>query len=91
MRQYAIGSLLTSTSSQAGLAGQMLALATTGLGIDWLNEHPARLAAVTPDDVASAALDFFAPKQFTGVVVGDAAVLQRKLTALGDVVVGEPA
>ncbi|HKN51539.1 MAG TPA: pitrilysin family protein [Amycolatopsis sp.] len=91
VRQYAIGSLLTSTSSQAGLAGQMLALATTGLGIDWLNEHPARLAAVTPDDVASAALDFFAPKQFTGVVVGDAAVLQRKLTALGDVVVGEPA
>ncbi|WP_439376894.1 M16 family metallopeptidase [Amycolatopsis lexingtonensis] len=91
VRQYAIGSLLTSTSSQAGLAGQVLALASTGLGLEWLNEHPARVAAVTADEVAEAALKFFAPKRFTGVVVGDAAVLERKLLALGDVVVGEPA
>ena len=90
VRQYAIGSLLTSTSSQSGLAGQVLALASTGLGLEWLLEHPARVAAVTADDVAQAALDFFAPKRFTGVVVGDAA-LEKKLTALGDVVVGEPA
>ncbi|MEQ0563673.1 pitrilysin family protein [Amycolatopsis sp. NEAU-NG30] len=91
VRQYAIGSLLTSTSSQAGLAGQVLALASTGLGLEWLNEHPARVAAVTAEDVAEAALKYFAPKRFTGVVVGDAQVLERKLLALGDVVVGEPA
>jgi hypothetical protein len=36
------------------------------------------------------ALDFFAPKRFTGVVVGDAETLAPKLTALGDVTVGEP-
>ncbi|MFG1641839.1 M16 family metallopeptidase [Amycolatopsis sp. NPDC049252] len=91
VRQYAIGSLLTSTSSQAGLAGQVLALASTGLGLEWLNEHPARVAAVTAEEVADAALKYFAPKRFTGVVVGDAAVLERKLLALGDVEVGEPA
>ncbi|MEV6441809.1 pitrilysin family protein [Amycolatopsis sp. NPDC051716] len=91
VRQYAIGSLLTSTSSQSGLAGQVLALASTGLGLEWLTEHPARVAAVTAEDVAEAALKYFAPKRFTGVVVGDAAVLERKLLALGDVVVGEPA
>ncbi|MFI5612353.1 M16 family metallopeptidase [Amycolatopsis sp. NPDC051903] len=88
VRQYAIGSLVTSTSSQSGLAGQLLALASTGLGVEWLQEHPARLAAVTEEQVAQAALDFFAPKRFTGVVVGDAEVLAPKLTALGEVTVG---
>ncbi|MFE0028080.1 M16 family metallopeptidase [Amycolatopsis sp. NPDC059021] len=91
VRQYAIGSLLTSTSSQTGLAGQLLALATTGLSAEWLAEHPARVAAVTAEDVAAAALEFFAPKRFTGVVVGDADLLAPKLTALGDVTVGESA
>ncbi|WP_326568516.1 pitrilysin family protein [Amycolatopsis rhabdoformis] len=88
VRQYAIGSLLTSTSSQSGLAGQIMALATTGLGVEWLQEHPARLAAVTGEQVAEAALEYFAPKRFTGVVVGDAELLAPKLTALGDVTVG---
>src|SRR5699024_11474288 len=46
-RQYAIGSLLITTSSQAGLAGQLSALAQVGLGVDWLTGHPERLAAVT--------------------------------------------
>jgi zinc protease len=90
VRQYAIGSLVTSTSSQAGLASQLAALAASGLGVDWLTAHPGRLAAVTGDDVAQAALDFFAPSRFTGVVVGDAEVLAPRLTALGGVTVGEP-
>jgi predicted Zn-dependent peptidase len=90
VRQYAIGSLVTSTASQAGLAAQLSVLAANGLGVEWLTEHPSRLAQVTADDVAQAALDFFAPKRFTGVVVGDADVLASKLTALGDVIVGEP-
>ncbi|MEU3627099.1 peptidase M16 [Amycolatopsis coloradensis] len=91
VRQYAIGSLVTAASSQGGLAAQLAALAATGLGAEWLAEHPARLAAVTAGEVADAALEFFAPKRFTGVVVGDADVLAPKLAALGDVTVGEPA
>ncbi|EME57395.1 M16 family metallopeptidase [Amycolatopsis decaplanina] len=90
VRQYAIGSLVTAASSQGGLAAQLAALAATGLGAEWLAGHPERLAAVTAEDVANAALEFFAPKRFTGVVVGDADVLAPKLTALGDVTVGEP-
>ena len=89
VRQYAIGSLLIATSSQHGLANQLSALASVGLGADWLAAHPARLAEVTTEEVAEAALDFFAPTRFTGVVVGDAASLSRKLAALGDVVVEE--
>jgi predicted Zn-dependent peptidase len=90
VRQYAIGSLVTSTSSQAGLAAQLSALAANGLGVEWLAEHPSRLAQVTAEEVAQAALDIFAPNRFTGVVVGDAETLTPKLTALGDVTVGEP-
>lgn len=89
VRQYAIGSLLTSTASQAGLASQLSALASSGLGAEWLAGHPARLAAVTVEEVAQAALDFFAPARFTGVVVGDAESLAPRLGALGGFTVGE--
>jgi predicted Zn-dependent peptidase len=91
VRQYAVGSLLTSTASQAGLASQLSGLASNGLGAEWLAEHPARLAAVTVEEVAQAALDFFAPARFTGVVVGDADDLGPRLGALGGFTVGEPA
>ncbi|MDV6013831.1 pitrilysin family protein [Haloechinothrix sp. LS1_15] len=85
VRQYAIGSLLIGTSSQAGLANQLVALADVGLGADWLTAHPRRLADVTAEQVAEAALEFFAPSRFTGVVVGDPDTLRPGLLALGGV------
>ncbi len=84
-RQYATGSLTIGTSSQAGLAGHLTALASLGLDIDWLRTHPARLRAVTTDQVAEAAAEFLAPARFTGVVVGDADRLAAPLSALGGV------
>jgi predicted Zn-dependent peptidase len=84
VRQYAIGSLLIATASQTGLASQLAALASLGLGVDWLVEHPARLADVTADAIAEAALEFFSPTRYTGVVVGDAAQLPL-LRSLGGV------
>jgi predicted Zn-dependent peptidase len=72
VRKYAIGSLLIATSSQSGLASQVASLAGLGLGVEWLAEHPVRLAAVTTDEIAQAALDYFAPSNYTGVIVGDA-------------------
>ncbi len=84
VRQYAIGSLLISTSSQTGLASQLAALTTLGLGTEWLVEHPARLADVTAEQIADAALEFYSPTRYTGVVVGDAAQL-RLLESLGGV------
>jgi predicted Zn-dependent peptidase len=89
VRQYAIGSLVTSASSQSGLASQLAALAASGLGMEWLSGHPARLAEVTTEQVAGAALEFFAPNRFTGVVVGDAQLLGPQLRALGGVTVEE--
>ena len=84
-RSYAVGTLLTSTSSQSGLASFLVNLVGLGLGLDWLVAHPQRLAAVTPEQVAAAALEFFAPANFTGVLVGDAEQLKPKLSALGGV------
>jgi predicted Zn-dependent peptidase len=84
-RQYAIGGLLTSTSSQSGLASMLAALAEVGLGQDWLTAHPERLRSVTVEQVAEAA-KFYAPTRFTGVVVGDAEQLSDQLRGLGGVV-----
>ncbi|MGH3882599.1 MAG: M16 family metallopeptidase [Pseudonocardiaceae bacterium] len=84
-RQYAIGLLTIATSSQRGLAGQLIALATLGLDLDWLLAHPSRLQAVTTEQVAEVAAEFFAPSRFTGVLVGDAERLAKPLAALGGV------
>ncbi|AEA23362.1 peptidase M16 domain protein [Pseudonocardia dioxanivorans CB1190] len=84
-RAYAIGSLLISLDSQGGLAGMLTSLAADGLDVDWLRAHPGRLTAVTTEQVAAAALEFFAPSTFTGVVVGDAEVIGAGVRALGGI------
>jgi predicted Zn-dependent peptidase len=84
-RRYAIGSLLISLDSQGGLASTLGAMAAVGLDASWLRAHPARLEAVTPEQVAAAAEEFFTPTAFTGVIVGDAASVGAKLRALGGI------
>jgi zinc protease len=84
-RAYAVGSLLISLDNQGGLASTLSALAADGLGIEWLRAHPGRLESVTVDQVAEAALEFFAPSAFTGVVVGDADVIGAGVRALGGI------
>jgi predicted Zn-dependent peptidase len=84
-RRYAVGSLLISLDSQGGYASTISTLAADGVPVGWLRDHPARLEAVTTDEVAAAALEFFAPSAFTGVVVGDAEVVGPGLAALGQV------
>lgn len=84
-RAYAVGSLLISLDNQGGLASTISALAADGIGIDWLRAHPARLESVSVEQVAEAALRFFAPSAFTGVIVGDADVIGAGVRALGGV------
>ena len=83
-RRYAIGGLMSSTASQAGMASTLISLASHGLDQNWLVEHPERLQAVTREQVAEAA-QLFAPTAFTGVVVGDADKLADQLQLLGGV------
>jgi predicted Zn-dependent peptidase len=84
-RAYAVGSLLISLDNQGGLASTLSALAAEGLGVEWLAGAPGRLEAVTVEQVAAAALEFFAPTRFTGVVVGDVDVIGPGVRALGGV------
>ncbi|PVZ08499.1 M16 family metallopeptidase [Actinomycetospora cinnamomea] len=84
-RRYLVGSLLISMTTQAGYASTVAALAAHGLSSSWVREHPARIEAVTADEVAAAAAEFFAPTAFTGVVVADAARAGYGLRALGGV------
>ena len=84
-RNYALGTLATSLSTQAGLASMLSVLAGSGLDETWLAEHPARLAALTVPEVANAARDLLAPAHFTGIVVGDLGVLEPALHSLGNV------
>ena len=83
VRQYAIGTLALSTATQAGLASTLAGLSAFGLGLDWVTGHPARLQAVTVEDVSAAAARFFAPARLLDVVVGDAAAIRAPLAALG--------
>lgn len=84
-RNYALGTLATSLSTQAGYASTLSSLAGLGLDVDWVHEHPARLAAVTPEDVARVASTLLAPAAFTGVVVGDLDLIGSSLSAIGGV------
>ena len=84
-RNYALGTLATSLATQAGYASTLSSLAGLGLDVDWVREHPARLAAVTAEDVARVAGTLLAPSAFTGVVVGDLEAISSSLTAIGGV------
>jgi predicted Zn-dependent peptidase len=85
VRQYAIGTLALSTSTQAGLASTLSALSAFGLGLDWVLDHPGRLATVTVEEVQAAASRFLAPTRYTSVVVGDAKQIAGPLALLGPI------
>ena len=85
VRQYAVGSLALSISTQAGLASTLSALIGVGLGLDWLREHPRRLAAVTLEEAFEAARRYLAPAGMVTVVLGEAAAVSGSLAALGPV------
>jgi predicted Zn-dependent peptidase len=85
VRQYAVGSLALSISTQAGLASTLSALIGVGLGLDWLRGHPRRLAAVTLDETFAAARTYLAPAGMLAVILGEAAEIRDPLATLGPV------
>jgi predicted Zn-dependent peptidase len=85
VRQYAVGSLALSIATQAGLASTLSALIGVGLGLDWLREHPRRLAAVTLEETFAAGRAYLAPAGMLAVVLGEAEKIGGPLAALGPV------
>ena len=53
-------------ATQAGLASTLSALIGVGLGLDWLREHPRRLATVTLEETFAAARAYLAPAGLIG-------------------------
>jgi zinc protease len=70
-RQYAMGSLALSTSTSNGLASTLSVLAGSGIGLEYLREHPAALARVTVEDVLAVAASVLAPSRLVPVLLGD--------------------
>ncbi|MFG1775495.1 M16 family metallopeptidase [Micromonospora sp. NPDC049051] len=89
-RQYALGTLQLGISTQAGLASLTSAYAGSGLRLDFLAEHAARLAGATVAEVAEAAARYLAPARAATVVLGDAERIAPQLAALSPVTT-EPA
>jgi zinc protease len=85
VRQYAIGTLALSIATQSGLASTLGGLAGVGLGLDWLHEHPIRLAQVTLDQVIEQAHRLLTPAAAVTVVLGDAAEITGPTGRLGPI------
>jgi zinc protease len=81
-RRYAIGTFLTSTATQAGLASTLAGLLADGVDPEYLATYPARLSRVTLSEVNRAARQYFAPSQLTTIVVGDARIVFPQLEIL---------
>jgi predicted Zn-dependent peptidase len=81
-RQYALGNVQLGMSTQAGLAGLASTYAGFGLRLDYLARHAAALERTTVDEVAAAAATYLAPAGAVTVVLGDAARVERGLSAL---------
>ena len=85
VRHYAVGTLALSIATQAGLATTAAGLLGTGVELEWLSSHPARLAKVTVADVAEVAAEFLAPRKLVGVAVGDAGAITASLAGIVEV------
>jgi predicted Zn-dependent peptidase len=84
-RRYVLGSMALSTSTHAGLASTLSALAGSGLSAEWLAEHQRALVEVTVEQVREVSRRHLAPTGLTGIVVGDAERITDALRALGPV------
>jgi zinc protease len=67
-----VGSFGRSVETNAGLAGQLSALAQFGLPLDRLGAYSADILAVTAEQAAEAARSYYDPARASVVVVGDA-------------------
>jgi zinc protease len=89
--QYLIGTAVLGTATQSGLADVLLHLLVRGLDVTWLRDHPARLAAVDPEQVHAAAAGLLAAGRLVWTVLGDADRLGAPLATVTEVTTPVPA
>ena len=69
-KKYLLGSLPFRFTTNAAVAGQLLAAERYGLGFDFLEKYRKEVAAVTPADVQAVAKKYLDPKPLVIVAVG---------------------
>ena len=84
-KRYLSGTLGMSIQTQAGLAGYLSTLASSGLPIEYLRDFPATVAGLTEADVIDAARTYLDPRKLTTVMVGDVAAIRPAVEAFDDV------
>ncbi len=84
-KRYRIGIQALRIQSQAGLASTLAGLVTYGLGVDYLQSYPKRVAALTASDIREASGAYLAPSKLITVLVGDASRVAGPVSALADV------
>lgn len=70
-RRFALGKLRLRMATLTGLVGVLCDLDLQGLHLDWLRDHDARLAAVTPDQATEAGARYLAPEKAVSVWLCD--------------------
>ena len=83
--QYLTGTAVLRAATQSGLADTLLHLLVRGLDVTWLRDHPARLAAVDPEQVHAAAAGLLSPSRLVWTVLGDAERLRGPLATVTEV------
>jgi predicted Zn-dependent peptidase len=81
-RQYSVGTLALATATAAGLASTLSSLASAGIGVEYLRDHPAALARVNPADVQAVSARVLAPSRLVTILVGDADKIGEAVDAL---------
>jgi zinc protease len=71
-RRYAIGTFLSSTATQGGLASTLARLLADAVEPTYLATYPASLRRVTLAEVNRAAREYLSPSRLLTIVVGDA-------------------
>lgn len=87
-KRYLQGTMAIATQTQGGLASYLAALASWGLGVEYLRDQPARIEEVTAEQVRDVAARYLAPRRLVTVAVGDAEKVRPALEVLDEVVAG---
>jgi len=81
--EYLAGVFPIRYETTAAVAGALAGATMFGLPAEWFSTYRARIRAVTPDDVLAAARAHLDPARALVLAVGDAAVIEGPLAALG--------
>ncbi|MCA1845513.1 MAG: insulinase family protein, partial [Actinobacteria bacterium] len=81
-KQYLSGLVRTQFDTNSSTVSTLATLYAYDLPPDYYQTRPARLAGITPADVAAVARRRFPPGGFTVVAVGDRATIEAPLRAL---------